>query len=201
MQEAVGDPERYDDWMTELLATPLWSHCTPDAPRIPWRLAGEAGSRMPEAFGSPGLYMFGTGCGVPRYIGRTSTALKKRLFGRYLRGERCQCELAATYCVALREKGIDGFPAEIRQWYRKNYRGSTVRLDGAVDFARYGPEGIWFAIFPVTESRPASALESEWISATEHWNASHGHPPLLNKFKLARRGTRASYLRPDGRSR
>ena len=40
--------------------------------------------------------------------------------GRYVFVKNSQCQLAADYESELLAQGIDGFPEEVRVWYRKN---------------------------------------------------------------------------------
>ena len=134
---------------------------------------------MREAFDIPGLYIFGGG-EVPLYVGRTGQTLWKRLRGRYVKGPRSQCQLAATYEDALREKGIDGFPADVREWYRRGFGKSTVRLRHAVAFARHKPRTIWFTPLPVSEEPVAKQLEARLIPLANEWSVARGHEPLLN---------------------
>jgi len=173
----------YADWVELLVHQPIWSPGSPESLRIPWRSAREA-HRCPlfkEAFESPGLYLFGNGDGVPVYLGKTERqALWKRLSGRYVRGKRCQCQLAADYEPALIERGMAGFPDEVREWYRKNFSGTT-RLKGAVRFARDGIDGIWFTILPIADKTTIGKLESRLIRLANERNRSQGHPAMLNK--------------------
>jgi len=111
---------------------------------------------------------------------RAGWTLWKRLRGRYLGGPKSQCNLAATYAPILIEHGLDGFPEEIRTWYRKNHKGSTVRLVQAVAFAKIGIESIWFALLPVREVGIIADLEQMLIPIANKWNLLHGCDPLLN---------------------
>jgi hypothetical protein len=58
-----------------------------------------------------------------------------------------------------------------------------VRLEGAVDFANYGAEGIWFAILPAREEDKGfiDPLFRQLVPVANRWNASRGYPPFLNK--------------------
>jgi len=51
----------------------------------------------------------------------------------------------------LEQSGLDGFPNEILDWYKKNHGYSKVRLQGAVDFTKRGAKSIWFALFPADD--------------------------------------------------
>jgi len=171
--------EIYALFMDELLRLPLWSPEDPHGGRIPWRAAERARRLMQQEFDSPGLYIFGAG-EVPLYIGKTKDSLWNRLRGRYLNGERSQCELAARYSDRICEKGIEGFPEEIRKWYRRQY-GGWARLEGAVAFARHGIERVWFALIPVTDETIVDLLERRLIPVANEWNRVRGFEGLLNK--------------------
>jgi hypothetical protein len=185
MYDAEKLTQVYSSLMDELLRLPLWSLATPHGRRILWHHATVAAqySSWKGAFASPGLYMFGDKSGVPLYIGKTEGTLRKRLFNRYVRGERSQCQLAATYQGALRERGIDGFPQEIREWYRRCFKG-TARLDGAAAFAKHGINDIWVALIPVSNKSVVAPLEQCLIPVANQWNNKRGHPALLNKHYI-----------------
>lgn len=172
----------YAEYVEDLLSAPLWSLDAPSGSRIPWRLAAEAAKcrDFADAFSSPGIYLFGSSENVPLYLGMTSRSLWKRLSGRYVRGKRSQCQLAVDYESDLIKKGLDGFPKDVREWYRQNYRTSTARLRGAVTFALNGIEGIWFSVIPVSDSDAIRALEMKLIPVANNWNRDHGHPFMLN---------------------
>ncbi|MCH8266488.1 MAG: hypothetical protein IH846_03110, partial [Acidobacteria bacterium] len=106
----------------------------------------------------------------------------KRLSRRYLGGENSQFWLAATYKEELREKGIDGFPKAVREWYRSwNKPGTVVRLRGAVAFAQHGICGIWIALLPISKKELVKPLEANLIPIANQWNIAHGYEPLINK--------------------
>ncbi len=173
-------PLAYASFLESLFAHPLWAAGDVLGRRIPWRAASAARRASPAGFDSPGVYLFGARA-VPLYIGSTGRTLWVRLRGRYLVGQYSQCQLAATYADSIREKGVDGFPEEVRVWYRRGFRGSRVRLEGAVVFARQGIEDIWFALLPMASAADAKQLEDGLIPVAQRWNSEHGHPPLLNK--------------------
>jgi hypothetical protein len=113
----------YEAFLEELFRLPLWSPIHPEGCRIHWRDAESAHASLRTMFDAPGLYLFGS-CETPLYIGKTKQALWERLRGRYTRGERSQCQLAATYEQTLKEKGITGFPQEIYEEDSKNHPGT-----------------------------------------------------------------------------
>ena len=117
----------------------------------------------------------------------TGATLWKRLRGRYVCGRRCQCQLAVDYSSDLVRAGVDGFPDEIRVWYRANYGSSIARLEGAVEFARSGPEHIWFTLIPTPhiDAQEVRQFEAMMIHTASQWNMAHGYPPLLNTQGLS----------------
>ena len=116
--DPVALERAYADSIRALLDAPLWSAEHPDGLRVPWRSApeGSAHPSLSAAFRSPGLYLFGSAAGVPLYWGRTRRPLKRRLWGRYVHGQRSQCQLAVDHEHQLRAHGLDGFPEDVRAW-------------------------------------------------------------------------------------
>lgn len=152
---------RFRDYLARLIESPLWSDLDPNGLLIPWR-KGTAAAKNPacaDAFMCPGLYLFGGPKRIPLYVGMTGTSLWKRLRSRYLSGKRCQCQLAVDYQNSLIRHGVDGFPSDIRVWYRRCFGSSTARLQGAVVFAESGPENIWFTIIPTPEFQREKVLK------------------------------------------
>jgi hypothetical protein len=172
----------YCDYISAILASRLWSSTSTFGLRIPWRQANSAAKHAASrnAFGSPGLYLFGSDLGIPLYVGMTKGPLWSRLRKRYVCGHRSQCQLAVDYEHELISRGLDGFPDDVREWYRKGYGTSTVRLKGAVAFARSGIEGIWFTLLPVSDPDTVRSFERALIPAACEWNSSRGYPLLLN---------------------
>jgi hypothetical protein len=185
LRRAASEPaalgRAYADYIRTVLDSPLWSTEQPDGLRIPWRAARDA-SRLSEAgevFREVGLYIFGSEAGVPRYVGMAGNSFKQRM-PRYVFRRRCQCQLAVDYGPDLIAHDIDGFPEEIRSWYRRRHGGSTVRLRGAIDFARHGAEGIWFTLLPISEAQALRSLEKRLIPVANAWNLRRDYPALLN---------------------
>jgi hypothetical protein len=143
-----------------------------------WSQGRKALSEDSEVFGSPGLYLWGID-NRPLYVGITRTAFRKR-FSRYIWNKRSQCKLALRYGTALRSDGINGFPVEIRDWYARSFRGSKVRLVGAVRFAQEGIDEVWFALFPHGNAEEIGVLEEAVIPLAQRWNSDHTLLPLLN---------------------
>ena len=172
----------YSDYIQAVLRGPLWSVREPGGVRIPWRSAKEARDHpeLADSFNRPGLYLFGSEAGVPLYLGMTTTTLWKRLSRRYVRGARSQCQLAVDYEQELVAHGVDGFPEEIRAWYRRDYGSSTVRLEGAKTFAEHGIQGIWFTLIPTSDPDSPDRLEQDLMPLAQAWNRVHDHPALLN---------------------
>jgi hypothetical protein len=190
IEQCYGDSDRvsglYEDLMQGLLELPLWSPSSLTGRRIPWRLAPVARrhSSMKSIFNSPGIYLFGDAAAIPRYLGitcgrKTSGTFDKRM-RRYLWGPKSQCALAEAYERELCENGIDGFPLEVREWYRKSYGNSTVRLKGAVDFARHGIQGVWVALLPIQQRELISSIEEHLIPVANEWNLARKYPSLIN---------------------
>lgn len=169
-------------YVQTLIDSPLWSQDRPSGIRIPWKDAALAAkhSDFSEDFRSAGLYVFGGSLRVPMYVGMTRGSLWNRLRGRYVRGKRSQCQLAADYEVDLISRGIDGFPETVREWYRGCCGGSTARLRGAVAFARNGPEHVWFTLIPIPDARSVRNFERLLIPIANAWNHAEGYPLLLN---------------------
>ncbi|HLZ90945.1 MAG TPA: hypothetical protein VKQ28_04455 [Candidatus Acidoferrum sp.] len=180
--EAVTNPEQlqaaYNDVLGDLFCNPFWEEGSTALRRILWNKGQQARAADPKAFGSPGLYLWGIE-ERPIYIGMTRSSFSHR-FSRYIWSKQSQCELARQHEAELISKGIDGFPMDITVWYAKNFRGTKVRLLGAVRFAQEGVHKIWFVLFPhakVDEIRP---LEKALIPIAEKWNERGGLRPLLN---------------------
>jgi len=199
--ESREDPgkrsQAYDECLRSVLSSPLWSPACPDGVRIPWRMAAEAKAHasLAAAFGSPGLYLFASGNGIPRYWGKATLGkatlgkgnernLWDRLAERYVCGRWSQCQLAADHESALRSRGIEGFPEEVRAGHlRRRGNNSLVRLKGAVDFACHEIEGIWFTLVPMSgfEAEEIGKLEDQLICQGHDWNRAHGYPLLVNR--------------------
>lgn len=138
--------------------------------------------------GSPGG-TFG-GVLVPRAIpvGRAGAAAVSRDDSEHVQepiptihlGKRSQCKLVGRYEEQIVDEGIDGFPDEILDWYERSFGSSTVRLDGAVAFARADIREVWFALLPAGENDEVKAVEETLIPVAAEWNREHGHPELLN---------------------
>ncbi len=166
--EAVGDPHRletaYENVLTDLFGNPFWKSGPTVLQRVLWTQGERARTEDSKAFGLPGLYLWGAK-ERPVYIGMTGKTQKqslgKRLRSRYIGNERSQCNLAKKYELQLREHGIDGFPADIREWSVGNFGGrkrdASKRLRDAVRFAEEGPDKMWFALFPCHD-RPADII-------------------------------------------
>lgn len=168
----------YSGWLADLFDRDLWSPGMDAGHLIPWRRGDDARDELAETFGSPGIYLWGAR-EQPLYVGMTGSTFEKR-FGRYIWGKRSQCRLAARYEDDLIARGIDGFPDEVRGWYAKFAGSSTVRLDGAVAFARAGIDDIWFALMPADYADDVKTVEEALIPVAASWNREHGHPELLN---------------------
>ncbi len=191
----------YADYIQAALDAPLWSAECPDGVRIPWRLAKQATAHpsLHHALGSPGIYLFGDEEGVILYLGMATTTLWKRLRGRYVAGPRAQCQLAADYASDLLAAGnITGFPEQIRAWYRRAYKGSTVRLEGALSFAQHGVEGIWVTVLPIADTASIHPLERALIHAANAWNHHKGYQPQLNKQHVRKDPESKRIVKVDG---
>jgi hypothetical protein len=169
----------YDTLLQELLISEFWSLNNQKAPRVLWK--DSFFCRKLNAFSKSGLYIWGAGS-VPRYIGKTNASFEKR-FHRYIWDQKSQCRLAEKYEAYIIRNGIKGFPDEIHEWYKKGFGRSTVRLQGAVDFARHGLNTIWFSLFPIDEKNPelTKRIEENIIPIANNWNLKNDLDPLLNK--------------------
>ena len=171
--------QTYAALLHELLISDFWSFENIKAPRVLWKDACLC--RKSKVFSKSGLYIWGAGS-VPRYIGKTNGSFEKR-FHRYIWDQKSQCHLAEKYEDDIIRNGIKGFPDEIHEWYKKGFGSSTVRLQGAVDFARHGLNTLWFSLFPIDEKNPelVSRIEEEIISVANNWNLKSDFDPLVNK--------------------
>ncbi|HEV3482592.1 MAG TPA: hypothetical protein VGR97_09715 [Candidatus Acidoferrales bacterium] len=183
LYEVVGNSDRllvaYDNVLSDLFKNTFWQEGPTELRRVLWNQGRRAQVEDSETFESPGLYLWGSK-DIPLYIGITRGSFSKR-FVRYIWSERSQCNLAQQFEAALRSMGIDGFPPEIRDWYARNFGGSTVRLEGAVQFAKAGIAEIWFALFPHATVAEIRVLEQALIPVAEKWNENRGLGKLLNK--------------------
>lgn len=154
-----------------------WPASAAPLARIPWYLGRRARDELRTLFDLPGIHVWGAGR-VPLYVGKTTGSFRRRL-GRFVWDARSQCNLAKDYQIQLQERGLDGFPAEIREWYR-GYGGTTARLRGAVAFANYGIDRIWFALLPARDPAGVDEFEHRLLPIANQWNLKRGLPPLLN---------------------
>jgi hypothetical protein len=191
LHRAMGDTDdrlfaAYDKVLRRLFKNPFWDGGSSELQRIHWSQGKRARLEARDTFESPGLYIWGTKR-HPLYIGITRGSFRRR-FKRYIWESQSQCNLAQKYGALLRSKGIAGFPPEVRNWYAKNHRGSTVRLEGAVQFAKAGIESIWFTLIPHANVTDIRDLERKLIKIGNEWNELHSPGALLNKQEL-RTGT------------
>lgn len=182
LYKAIGDADSlktaYESILRDLFENPFWESGKVELRRVPWSQARQARTENVEAFKSPGLYLWGIE-DRPLYIGMTRVTFRKR-FSRYIWHKRSQCNLAQEFEASLVVRGIDGFPAEIREWYTRQFRGSEVRLRGVLRFAEEGIAGIWFALFPHKSLAEIEELERALVPVAETWNHHRGLRPLLN---------------------
>ena len=170
--------DSYSLFISSLLDSKFWSKNEPKNPRVPWQFGSIVRGERKDIFSKSGIYLWGAGK-VPLYIGKTKDSFNKR-FSRYIWEEKSQCNLALKYESELKSKGINGFPKEIFEWYKKNHSGS-IRLQGAVAFAKYGLNTVWFALFPSDDPNTIDYLEKKIIPVANDWNINNGLEPLLNK--------------------
>lgn len=188
LASVAADPDalmsEYDALLGRLFSDPPWDGEGRPVGRIPWRLGRAARKADRERFRMPGLYLWGAG-ERPVYVGITRGSFSKR-FNRYIWSSRSQCQLAANHEAELLESGLDGFPQEVREWYARSYRTSTVRLNGAVRFAREGLDSVWFYLLPTEDPDQILPLEKALVPVAQGWNRERGLAPLLNKVLLGR---------------
>jgi len=182
---------------------PLWSPECPSGRRIPWRLV--LGSGVDE-LRRHGLYIFATGTGIPRYIGKAQTeSLRERLSHRYLSGAFSQFQIAANYSDSLCSVGWKSLPDHVLAWYLRNQarrflnrngmanlddkslavvsrsgKGTNVRLRHAEDLAKHGIETIWISMIPTSSAQGVAELEEKVVRVASKWNIDKGYPPLMN---------------------
>jgi len=82
--------------------------------------------------------------------------------------------------ASLISSGIDGFPVEVRDWYRRSFGTSQARLRGAVRFAEEGITHVWFTLLPYGDTVAIELLERAIVPIAEAWNRARGLRPLLN---------------------
>ena len=169
----------YSEYITGLLEGDYWECGSNDNAKIPWKSGRKARVSDPDDFRCSGLYLWG-GESYPVYVGKTGSTFNKR-FNRYIWGQYSQCDLAEKYERELKNNGIEGFPIEVREWYKKNHPGNTSRLKGAVCFAEEGIDKIWFSLLPHANKDEIDSLEKKLIRIAERWNREQGFRSLLNK--------------------
>jgi hypothetical protein len=169
----------YCNLLEELNSSEYWSNSENTAPKVKWSDGINIKSIQKDIFSNSGLYLWGAD-NIPRYIGMTKQNFGER-FKRYIGNDNSQCKLAEKYEKELKANGINGFPNEVRKWYKRGFRNSTVRLEGAVDFAKHGINNIWFALFPADDVNAIRLLEKRLIKIAYAWNLEKGFEPLLNK--------------------
>ena len=170
----------YDRLLTEWLNQPLWCTEYPEVKRFHWRSAKQAREANPELFSQNGLILFGASR-IPRYIGITiKNDFWKRLNNRFILDPYSQFDLAETYEAVLIREGFKGFPVEVVDWYRTNFKGRS-RLDHAVDFARHGIFSVWFVLIPSNDKGQIKGLKKRMIAAGHAWNIRQGYKKLLNQ--------------------
>lgn len=162
--------EVYGSVLEELFRNPSWERGSGpvERQRIPWENGEDARTEDKESFNSPGLYIWGIDR-KPLYVGITRGSFRKR-FSRYIWSKYSQCKLAYKYEATLVSNGIDGFPDDIRDWYKRRFGNSKVRLNGAVRFAEEGISGIWFALLPHKHKDDIEELERALIPVAAEWN-------------------------------
>ena len=192
LYEAAGSkPEllaAYDSFLRSLLSFGTWESGAVIGRRVLWNSGELARKEAPGEFASRGLYLWGAER-RPLYIGITLRSFGKR-FSRYIWSSRSQCKLSQDYEVALRERGLEGFPESVRSWYERRHKHSTVRLRGAVRFAEEGIGRVWFTLLPHDVPSEITELERSVVPVAEAWNFEAGFRPLLNVELKIRRPSR-----------
>lgn len=180
--QKLGSPtelyQAYQEFLLGLFSSPVWSGGRATGKRVHWSLGEQARRHDRETFSSPGVYLWGAE-EQPLYIGITRGTFSRR-FSRYIWQTKSQCKLAQEHREVLVEKRLAGFPVEIREWYRSHFKGSTVRLQGAVRFAEEGIDKIWFTLLPHSVTSEIASLEPALVEVAESWNRAHGLRRLLN---------------------
>jgi hypothetical protein len=145
--------------------------------------------------------MLGAG-DVPRYIGLTDKKIKTRLCKRYVpyidkeykrpRQFRIAEILRNDYTISELNDFYTSFKTIDKDDLKDKFKEkglkieSDVRLYGALDFARFKREEIWFACIPLEDERIKMIDEYEtlFIRSAIKYNALHKYPALLNKQKI-----------------
>ena len=70
-------------------------------------------------------------------------------------------------------------PAEIVNHIKEHYVPPLAVRHGQ-DFARFGIDEIWFALFPTLDKANAKKLEDVLIPTVRRWNRQNGREPILN---------------------
>ncbi len=65
--------------------------------------------------------------------------------------------------------------------YAKTHYKPPLAVRHGEDYAKFGIDEIWFAIFPVSNKATARKLETILIPAVRCWNRERGLKPILNK--------------------
>ncbi|MVT23663.1 hypothetical protein [Vibrio vulnificus] len=168
----------FSSYMDKLLKSQRWQSGSIKDQRVVWSEGASARKQDAETFNSRGIYIWG-GINSPIYVGKTTATFNKR-FSRYIWSKKSQCNLASEYGPLIEKLGVDGFPNEIRDWYRKGYGNSLVRLNGAVRFAKEDIQSIWFTLLPIENVNDVGDIERKLIRIAQKWNSQHSLPPLLN---------------------
>lgn len=185
LKKAMNDNKEveriYSSIIDKILTSEFWSTNNKEALRVKWYDGRTAREVRNDIFACSGIYLWGAG-EVPRYIGKAERQSFRRRFNRYIFGRNSQCDLAKIYEKEIKEKGIEGFPPDIREWYRRRF-GGTVRLRHAVDFAKYGIDNIWFTLFPANEevAGDIGTIEEILIGVANNWNINKKLEPLINE--------------------
>ncbi|WP_341678737.1 hypothetical protein [Niveibacterium sp. SC-1] len=123
----------------------------------------------------PSLHIFGAGQNI-RCVGKTDSAHRARLRGRYLSASNSQFAFAVAYKPVLRDQELDGLPPTVIA------RTSLARRRGAVDFAQHNTNAMWVSFIPMERATPQMIEQAErlLIGALARRNADAGFLPPIN---------------------
>ncbi len=189
----------YDRWLGELFKSKPWDEkqeLTKEVMRFNWESSEKVFENLKEIFNLSGLYIFGTKDNVPIYLGISGKngqrPLKTRLRSRYFGGPRegtiikkySQFQIAKKYEKELKEKGYEkALPKEFLQWYNENFK-SKVRFEHAEKLAKFGTDGMWFSVLPISDGKEIVELEKRLINIANDWNKNRNYSTIMNTHHI-----------------
>jgi hypothetical protein len=133
---------RCERMLDEVFAKSVWQEGQINECRIAWTDA--ARHRKSECFRASGIYLWGIEK-RPLYVGKTGRSFAHR-FNRYIWATDSQCALASRIDPKQTQ-----LPEDVAALLRT--KKLRARIDGAARFAKEGITDIWFALFPIADTR------------------------------------------------